>query len=96
MCRKGAADNELLVLVSDLRQRSIQLKTLYNPFRSASSFAYLLADVPSLPGFIFVFPCGEIELLEISNSGILLNTSALSLPKIANTRTMKLSLHCWS
>lgn len=81
--RKGATQNELLVIGCDPKKRLIQLKARYNPFgpSSPAPLAYQVIDVPALPGYLMLLRFGDIMLLDVRNAG---NPCAASVVSLIN------------
>lgn len=76
------------MLVCDMMERSIQLNR-YSPTLPPGPLAYSVTDVPDLPGFIFLFRCNDIVLLEISSIGNLRVVSSVLVPKTASSSSVE-------
>ncbi|MCO5552296.1 hypothetical protein L7F22_005808 [Adiantum nelumboides] len=82
--RKGAIQNELLILICDMTERSIQLSR-FSPISPPGPLAYLITDVPAAPGLVILFRYGDILLLEVNSTGSVCVTSSVQLPNISRS-----------
>ncbi|KAG0621581.1 hypothetical protein M758_3G031700 [Ceratodon purpureus] len=66
--RKGAASNEIFILMCDTKERIIQVKARYDPSTirpSLSPLGISILDVPAAPGFLLLSRSGELLLLDL-------------------------------
>ncbi|KAH7280408.1 hypothetical protein KP509_37G065800 [Ceratopteris richardii] len=84
--RKGAAQNELLILFCDIVTHSIQLGR--SPTLPPGSLAYSVYTVPVRPGLIFLFRYGEILLLQV-DGGIIHVISSVLVPGTCSSVSQK-------
>ncbi|KAI5083520.1 hypothetical protein GOP47_0003263 [Adiantum capillus-veneris] len=82
--RKGAIQNELLILICDMMERSIQLSR-YSPIVPPGPLAYSVGDVPAMPGFVILFRYGDILLLEVTGTGNVSVMSSVQLPRACSS-----------
>ncbi|MCO5592813.1 hypothetical protein L7F22_046816 [Adiantum nelumboides] len=82
--RKGAIQNELLILSCDMTERSIQLSR-FSPISPPGPLAYLISDVPAAPGLAILFRYGDILLLKVNSTGSVCVTSSVQLPSISSS-----------